>query len=96
MLRVCSIRLPEEEKVVCSYGSIGKNIALWKFDWLEQSLLDLVWKYPQWYLYHALGEYYLHEWDIEKAKFYLLKAVSLAQKRAEVSQIKKLLQDAIQ
>ena len=96
MIRVCSIRLPEEEKVVCSYGTIGKNIALWKFDWLEQSLLDLVSQYPQWYLYHALGEYYIHEWDNEKAKFYLLKAVSLTQKRAEVSQIKKLLQDTIQ
>lgn len=95
MIRVCSIRLPDNEKVVCSYGTIGKNIALWKFDWLEQSLLDLVLQYPQWYLYHALGEYYIHEWDSEKAKFYLLKAVSLTQKRAEVSQIKKLLQDTI-
>ena len=95
MIRVCNIRLSEEEKSVCSYGTIGKNIALWKFDWLEQSLLDLVSKYPQWYLYHALWEYYLQQDNLEKAKVYLLKAVSLTQKRAEVSQIKKLLQSAM-
>ena len=95
MIRVCNIRLPEKERAICSYGAIGKNIALWKFEWLEQSLLNLVSEYPQWYLYHALGEYYIHEWDNEKAKFYLLKAVSLAQKRTEIVQIKSLLQSAV-
>ena len=95
MIRVCAIRLPKEENVVCNYGSIGKNIALWKFDWLEQSLLKLATEYPQWYLYHALWEYYLQHDDLEKAKLYLLKAISLTQKGVEKKQIKKLLQDAI-
>ena len=95
MIRICAIRLPNEEKAVCNYGSIWKNIALWRFEWLEQSLLNLATQYPQWYLYHALGEYYLHQEDLEKAKVYLLKAVSLTQNRWERSQIKKLLQDAM-
>ena len=95
MIRVCTIKLPLEEKVVCRYGNIGKNIALWKFEWLEQSLLDLTSEYPQWYLYHALGEYYIKQWDLNKAKAYLIKAVSMTQKRVEINQIKKLLQSAV-
>ena len=96
MIRVCAIRLSKEDNVVCNYGSIGKNIALWKFDWLEQSLLKLATEYPQWYLYHALWEYYLQQDDLERAKIYLLKAISLTQKGVEKKQIKKLLQDTIQ
>lgn len=96
MIRLCAIRLPKEENVVCNYGGIGKNIALWKFEWLEQSLLNLATEYPQWYLYHALWEYYLQQNDLERAKIYLLKAIPLAQKGVEKMQIKKLLQDAIQ
>lgn len=95
MIRLCAVRLPKEENAVCNYGSIGKNIALWKFEWLEQSLLNLATEYPQWYLYHALGEYYLQQWDVDRAKIYLLKAISLTQKGVEKMQIKKLLQDAI-
>ena len=96
MIRLCAVKLPKEENAVCNYGIIGKNVALWKFDWLEQSLLKLVTDYPQWYLYHALGEYYVQQWDIDKAKLYLLKAVSMTQKSAEKMEIKKLLQDTIQ
>ena len=95
MIRVCAIRLPKEDNAVCNYGSIGKNIALWKFDGLEQSLLKLATEYPQWYLYHALWEYYLKQNDLEKARIYLLKATSLTQKGIEKAQIKKLLQDAL-
>lgn len=95
MIRVCNIRLTEKDRVICTYWTIWKNIALWKFDWLEQSLLNLTTEYPQWYLYHALGEYYVKQWDMEKAKLYLLKAVSLAQKRTEITQIKSLLQNAV-
>ena len=95
MIRLCAIRLPKEENVVCNYGGIGKNIALWKFEWLEQSLLNLATEYPQWYLYHALWEYYLQQNDLERAKIYLLKAIPLAQRGVEKMQIKKLLQDAI-
>jgi tetratricopeptide (TPR) repeat protein len=95
MIRVCAIRLSNEDISVCNYGSIGKNIALWKFDWLEQSLLQLATQYPQWYLYHALWEYYLQQNDIEKAKVYLLKAISLTQKGVEKAQIKELLQSII-
>ncbi len=95
MIRLCAIRLPKEENVVCNYGGIGKNIALWKFEWLEQSLLNLATEYPQWYLYRALWEYYLQQNDLERAKIYLLKAIPLAQRGVEKMQIKKLLQDAI-
>lgn len=95
MLRVCSMNLSKEESVVCTYGTIGRNIALWQFNWIEQYLLNLVAEYPQWYLYQALGDYYIQQWDLDKAKTFLLKAVSLTQKRKEVNQIKKLLQDAM-
>ena len=95
MIRVCNSILSVEESVVCTYGSIWKNIAEWRFDNLEKSLLDLVNKYPQWYLYQALWEYYIKNWDLDRAKVYLLKAVSLTQNRWERSQIKKLLQDAM-
>ena len=95
MIRVCSIKLLDEEKVVCMYGSIWKNIAIWNFEWIEKSLLKLVEEYPQWYLYHALWEYYIKQWDLEKAKAYLLKAVSSTQKASEKNQIKKLLEDTM-
>jgi hypothetical protein len=62
MIRVCSMKLSEEEKVVCNYWMIGKNIASWEFDGLENSLLNLVAQYPQWYLYQALWEYYIKQW----------------------------------
>ena len=92
MIRVCSIRLSDKEKVVCMYWTIGKNVALWKFEWLEEYLLDLTAQYPQWYLYQALWEYYLHHWEEDKAKLYLLKAVSMSTDKMEISQIKWLLQ----
>ena len=95
MLRSCSVTLQNEEKAVCVYGTIGRNIAMWQFDGLEQYLLDLATKYPQWYLYQALWDYYIQQWDLEKAKAYLIKAISLTQKRSERSQIKKLLQDTM-
>ena len=95
MIRVCSMKLPEEEKAVCNYWAIGKNIALWQFEWLEENLLKLAKEYPQWYLYHALWEYYLQQWDTEKAKAYLLKAVSMTKKTPEIVQIKKLLQETM-
>jgi len=95
MLRICSIILNNEEKAVCTYGTIGRNIALWQFNGLEQYLLDLVAEYPQWYLYQALWDYYIQQWDLEKAKAYLIKAISLTPKKSERSQIKKLLQDTM-
>ena len=95
MIRVCSMKLSEEEKAVCNYWMIGKNIALWQFEGLEYSLLQLATDYPQWYLYQALWEYYIQQWDTEKAKAYLLKAVSMTKRTAEVVQIKKLLQETM-
>ena len=95
MLRVCSITLENEEKAVCTYWTIGRNIAMWQFDWLEQYLLDLVAEYPPGYLYQALWDYYIQQWDLEKAKVYLIKAISLTQNKSERSQIKKLLQDTM-
>ena len=95
MLRVCSITLQDEEKAVCTYWTIGRNIAMWQFDGLEQYLLNLTAEYPQWYLYQALWDYYIQKWDLEKAKAYLIKAISLVQKKSERSQIKKLLQDTM-
>ena len=92
MLRVCNLKLSADEQVFCTYGEIGKRIALWQFDGLEQSLLNLATEHPQRYLYRALGEYYIQQWDTEKAKIYLIKAVSMTQKKWDISQIKKLLQ----
>lgn len=95
MLRVCSTTLQNEEKAVCTYWTIGRNIALWQFDGLEKYLQNLVSEYPQWYLYQALWDYYIQQWDLDKAKVYLLKAISLTQEKSERSQIKKLLQDTM-
>ena len=95
MIRVCSMKLSDEEKVVCNYWMIGKNIAQWEFSWLEESLLNLTAQYPQWYLYQALWEYYIKQWDLEKAKAYLLKAVSMTKRTSEIDQIKKLLQETM-
>lgn len=91
MVRVCNLTLSGKERAVCTYWNIWKNIAIWRFAWLEESLLNLVVQYPQWYLYHALGEYYIQQWDVEKAKLYLLKAASMSQIAWEVRQIKQLL-----
>jgi len=95
MLRICSTTLQDQEKAVCMYWTIGRNIALWNFDGLEQYLLNLVAEYPQWYLYQALWEYYVQQWELDKAKAYLLKAISMTRKRAEIDQIRRLLQETI-
>lgn len=95
MIRVCNLVLSENEKGVCEYWEIWRDIALGKFETLEESLLNLVWKYPQSYLYHALGEYYLKQDDTDTARMYLLKAVSLTQTSKEKWEIKKLLQNAM-
>lgn len=92
MLQVCAMRLADTQRAVCTYGKIWKDIAMWNFDNLERSLLSLAENYPQWYLYQALWEYYVKQWDLDKAKVYLLKAIQLTQKSSERSQIKKLLQ----
>ena len=92
MLQVCAMRIADTQRAVCTYGKIWKDIAMWNFDNLERSLLSLAENYPQWYLYQALWEYYLKQWDLDKAKVYLLKAIQLTQKSSERSQIKKLLQ----
>lgn len=92
MFKVCEMVLDADDQVVCSYWKIWKNIAIWDFNNIEKDLLNLVEQYPQSYLYHALWEYYIKQSDLESAKKYLLKAVSMTQTKLEKIQIKTLLQ----
>jgi hypothetical protein len=74
-LVVCSQTLTGSEKAVCEYGKIGLALVNQSFDGVGTMLLSLIEQYPQGYLYHALGEFYLKQGESDLAKSALLKAV---------------------
>ncbi|MDR0650214.1 MAG: hypothetical protein LBG59_02120 [Candidatus Peribacteria bacterium] len=77
---------------VCAYGQVGIVLAKGDLESGETMLLRLVEEYPQGYLFHALGELYLQQGEKEKAKYYLLKSVSMSETAEETWQVKNLLQ----
>ena len=91
----CFQVLQGADQAVCEYGSIGLSLAKGQMQGLEVSLSSLVEKYPQGYLYQALGEYYLRVRDQEAAKYYLLKAVGMASSAEEGFTLRTLLQKVI-
>lgn len=93
-LQYCNQLFTGKEKAVCAYGKIGLQLVLKSFDSLESSLLQLVEEYPQGYLLHALGEYYLKQGNAEKAKEYLLRAANMTESDPEQLVIRDLLKNA--
>ncbi|MDR2416535.1 MAG: hypothetical protein LBD75_08335, partial [Candidatus Peribacteria bacterium] len=89
-IKVCNQLFPDE--AVCKYGQVGILLANSDLESGESMLLGLVEEYPQGYLFHALGELYLQQGEKEKAKYYLLKAVSMSETAEETWQVKSLLQ----
>ncbi|MCF7834825.1 hypothetical protein K9M48_02095 [Candidatus Gracilibacteria bacterium] len=61
---------------ICIYGQAGQDITLFNREAAKDKLLYLAEKYPQSYIYHALGDYYNIKKDLQKAKTYYIKAVS--------------------
>ncbi|GHW02528.1 hypothetical protein AGMMS50249_3140 [candidate division SR1 bacterium] len=81
---------------VCAYGKAGLSLLQQTNIDLEAVLLELIKDYPQGVLFQALGEYYQRHNDPTNAKYYLLKAISLADSEQERYQIKSLLQKVVE
>jgi len=59
-------------------------------------LKELVQTYPQGYLFHLLGDWYLQKGDDEQAKLYLLKAIGMNIDQKEKQNIKTLLKEILE
>ncbi|MCR5411800.1 MAG: hypothetical protein K6E76_02145 [Patescibacteria group bacterium] len=57
---------------------------------------ELVQTYPQGYLFHLLGDWYLQKGDDEQAKLYLLKAIGMNIDQKEKQNIKTLLKEILE
>lgn len=78
---------------ICFYGQAGQDIASSNRVGAKDKLLYLSDRYPQWYIFHALGDYYLHQNDWQQAKQYYLKAVSITTSEMEKTIIRKKLME---
>lgn len=76
---------------ICIYWQAGQDIASSNWAWAKDKLLYLSERYPQWYIFHALGDYYLNQRDVQQAKQYYIKAVSLTTSEIEKNIIRKKL-----
>ncbi len=94
-LEQCVVQLSGSKRSVCEYGKVGVQLAMGSYSQLEPSLLSLLQEYPQGYLYHILGEYYMKQGNREKAKFNLLKAVGMTDMVQERWMIQKLLEEVM-
>jgi tetratricopeptide (TPR) repeat protein len=90
----CTELFTGKESVLCSYGKIGYQLISGTTDaeGFEKALESLADHYPQGYLFHALGEWYIQQGALEQAKPYLIKAIGMATTSQEALQIKNLLQ----
>ena len=94
-LEQCVVQLTWSKRSVCEYGKVGLQLAIGSYGQLELSLLSLLKEYPQGYLYHVLGEYYVKQWNKEQAKVNLLKAAGMTDIVQEKTLIKKLLEEVM-
>lgn len=92
-IQVCNQLFPND--AVCAYGQVGIFLANDDLKKGEANLIRLVEEYPQGYLFHALGELYIKQGEKEKAKYYLLRAVSMSETTEETRQVKNLLQNTM-
>lgn len=76
---------------ICIYWQAGQDIASSNRNWAKDKLLYLGERYPQWYIFHALWDYYLMQQDLQMAKKYYLKAVTMTTSEIEKTIIRKKL-----
>ncbi|MFZ2911816.1 MAG: hypothetical protein WAZ75_01905, partial [Candidatus Absconditicoccaceae bacterium] len=78
---------------ICIYGQAGQDIASSNRIGAKDKLLYISQHYKQGYIYHALGDYYNSQKDVEQAKEYYLKAVSMTTSEIEKTIIRKKLME---
>jgi len=93
-LTLCSKFFPDES-LLCTYGSVGMQLANQIPTGLVVQLLPLIEQYPQGALYHAIGEAYLNEGNPLSARPYLLKAAGMVTDPREATILKQLLAETI-
>ncbi len=78
---------------ICTYWKAWQDIATSDWNLAKDKLLYLSEHYPQWYIFHALWDYYYNQKDLEKSKQYYLKAVSMTTSELEKGIIRKKLME---
>jgi len=89
----CYQALLEDQKDVCIYWEAGLDIVNQKYSEAHNKLLFLAKDYPQSYIFGSLGDFYFRQWELEKAKVYYLKAVSMSDSESEELYLKNKLSD---
>ena len=78
---------------ICIYWQAWQDIASSNRIWAKDKLLYLSERYKQWYIYHALWDYYVIQKDLQQAKQYYIKAVSMTSNEIEKTIIRKKLME---
>ncbi len=78
---------------ICIYWQAWQDIASSNRIWAKDKLLHISQNYTQWYILHALWDYYNHQKDTQQAKQYYLKAVSITTSEIEKTIIRKKLME---
>lgn len=95
-LLACQKTFTWQDIALCKYGELWKEIAKWQTTNYGEILKELVQTYPQGYLFHLLGDWYLQKGDDEQAKLYLLKAIGMNIDQKEKQNIKTLLKEILE
>lgn len=78
---------------ICIYWQAWQDIASSNRIWAKDKLLHISQHYTQWYILHALWDYYNHQKDTQQAKQYYLKAVSITTSEIEKTILRKKLME---
>lgn len=78
---------------ICIYWQAWQDISSSNWAWAKDKLLYISERYPQWYIFHALWDYYYNQKDLEQSKKYYIKAVSMTTSEIEKNIIRKKLME---
>ena len=84
----CETTLVDEDEDVCSYGDAGLLMLMGYHQEAKNKLLYIAKNYPQSYIFHSLGDFYAQQNDLDKAKKYYIKAISMPHNNYEESVLK--------
>jgi len=84
----CFETIPEADQDVCIYGNVWVDIVNQNWEQAKTKLIYLIKQYNQAYLFHAIWDYYYINKDLEKAKEYYVKAISMTDNIQEAKNLK--------
>lgn len=77
-IKTCFDTVGQEDSDVCNYGNAWLHLAKWEFTQAKTILSDLGVRYQESYMYQALWNIALAEWDQTTATDYFSRAISVA------------------